>query len=308
MLDRLLEWYAWLLARGRGLFFLHGLKREEFDHLFPLAWDLANYILHSDSAAALVAHGALRDLEKEMAKQRKRIRHKNKTPRRELILNRKQMVQRLVLSVDQTEAGTLFGEISFDHDDLVLYYVKHLVGSCLANSSFYASIAINVFLYDLQLHKALSYYSLLVGEREEDAKKREHAASEKKQLIFRSLRERFGDVLRRDEQSSIEQLLVYENPAETDRAALKRHLLHLAPWDAKCSLPAGYILGQQVADLHGEVLGKTGRSAGENPQLEVNRVYALVHPGVHRELSKAMVLNPQFRIPRFFVRRASTRQ
>lgn len=295
ILDRLLRWYNWLLASGRGLFLFHELTRKEFDQLFPLAWNLADSILHSDVGATIIAHDALDRLPQAMAQQRKRLEHDAKGPRRTLILDRRLTVQRLVIE------RTRFGEIGFTPNDLALYYVKHLINDCLSNTSFYAAIAINVFIYNLPLREALRFYSFLINDPT-DPQKRQSAASEKKRLIIASLKERFGELLREDQLTQGELLFIYQDPAGLNSSTLEEQLRRLAPWGASCRLPEGFIQGQIISDLHGDRPSTRVRSTSEDPQLEINRVYALTHPEIYQALCKVWKFNPQLRIPRFYIR------
>ncbi len=125
--------------------------------LFPRAWNLANAILHSEVAASLVAHDALGRLPGAKAHQ-DRMEDSLKGKQRKLRLNEKLLLQRFVLE------GTRFGEINPAPEAQALYYLKHIVKDCLANTSFHAAIAINVLIYDLQLSEAVRFYTLLTND------------------------------------------------------------------------------------------------------------------------------------------------
>jgi hypothetical protein len=230
------------------------LSDDEHDALFPKAYELAYFILADEEHAKVVAIEALAQLPQIMW---------DLGPEAPV---HEQILQPLVYQrAERFETGRT-------SDDFLRYYLKFLADHCLCHSFFDASVAINVFVYNLRVQDALAYYYAVSAERTQS---RAHShASMKRREVFEALQERFPGVLREDTAlpGKEKYRFVYEEPVSPARVS--ECLARLAPWPA-----------------HGRLL---------RPAAEIERIRTLFDRELHRQHCSKIKGKPRYRIPKFY--------
>lgn len=259
---------------------------EEKERLVGRATDLGLFLLGDQVYARAGALAAVRLLPHETEQQRRRVRHRAKTPRRRLILDQDQLVQ-VTTYLLADEPGTP------PYRNRLIAYLKYAAHECLLGSSFDACILVNRFIYDLSVEEVLTFYDCLTYG--EDPKEKRVVLTKEEQF-YELFRRRFQDLLREPGPDD-EHQFVSDPFINTSR--IKEYLVHLSPWNARCRLPVGFDGSQRVGDLHGKGGIKIIRSAKEESVFEVNRVYALLQPEIHESICTALKLPSKLRIPKF---------
>jgi len=271
--------------------------------LYLRALTLARFLVGDEMMAAVIANlamGGLNDeIEAETARRRKR--HKGGALKR-IRLSRPQHLQRLVLA-----ASTFFFDALLEHArgaeqrrGLHVFYLKLLIEQALGHGSFEANVAMNGLLYGCSAAEILLFQDFATDEQHQRS---DSQVGKRRQAILKMVEQHLGQWVRRESGSSGQARLVVDESVAPQ--ALAEMLAALVPWDGKCDLPPD--VGRQrkvprrlwprVNDLHS---GAMASSREEDPRHEINRIYALVEPEIHKLLAGMLGIGGSAQAPKLF--------
>ena len=270
------------------------------------------YFFHPDRDAALhiatAAMAKLRLAERTQARRcyyrprgRRLLRGALSIPLRSKVsVGRAQLLQRLVLlesSACERAQEARCTPDAIPDDELVLRFVKHLVGTASRRNSLYVAAAMGRVLHSYSTAEAQELFSLVV--QDPDRVPDDSYVRWIKQNLFREVKERFGAWLRTCRGAHGEEVFETAEPSPHRRQLVRSCLELLTPWDTPCPVPPCF-------DALSETL-KPLRSPGLDPDsehpIEVSRMHSLIHPACLLRLMKGLRLpEPADRlsIPRIF--------
>ena len=261
------------------------------------AYELA-YFLHRDAEVARrIAVDAAGMLEVTATAQSKRL-YYAAASRTKVALGDLHLLQRLVYVASERY------EVASERDaperlterDLVARFVKHLVRITVKRSSFYATLGVARLLHAYSTPETAELYAVVV--QDPDRVGDEAYFRARKKVLMHEMTKRFGGLLRTTKGQRGEER--FEHAEATDdttgfaRACLERFTL----WDTACRVP------REFAPLRDPLpaLARTGRDADAEPEVEVNRLHAVLHPACFERLALALALEAPARrieVPRF---------
>ena len=278
------------------------LSRSEERKLRARAFELAQILMgsHSHEAAQLVAEAIVSQLPRELKSERRRwLRDKSAKRRKSMLLGAPQLAQlhlfELILRIESEPAPVR--EASDGLSSSCVRYLVKLMTLILHRTSMQAAVAVDSFIYQLEAGKIADVQALLTNNGY--VWEERHILEARKTLLVK-LQEAFPGMFRSISRGGA------ASSSATDRGGgqdeIEKLLVALAPWDGRCDLPEkpspiNPNLGYHHRDLNSEA---EILSPGEDPQLEINRVYALIEPSVHRRLGKLLGWKPsEIEMPEF---------
>lgn len=282
------------------------LSGQERKALYFRAVRLARSLVGNEIIARGIANQAMGSLEGQFRVQQERsdVKHKDGTLKR-MRLDTPQLLQVLVM-VESTRFLDVLVDFTEGDERLgwfYVFYLKLLVQQAMRHNSFEANVAINEFVYYLSPVEIIDFHELLT-----DSETRFESGVSKRRL-------KILEMLKRE---LLERVQIEKGPYKQDRLVADEEIVQfqiqsqiysilsaLVPWDAQCNLPNE--VGREgtiskgnrphFIDLHSNA---KALSRDEDPQLEFNRIYAVVEPTVHEQLSRMLGIDRMLRIPKFF--------
>lgn len=183
-------------------------------------------------------------------------------------------------------------------NDLVTRYVKFLVQTATARSSFYVCVGVQRLLFHYSTGEAQRSYEF-ISDRYLGSDEYRRAKS----LLMDRIRTRFGDFLRVTKSDNGE--LTFESGDSNLWADLVREcLITFTPWSTenKCMIPEYFHLQSQGLP---RLLSDVDHEPQDQDEIEMNRCHCFIDPVCHRRLTGALSLDrPEARLalPKFFTK------
>ena len=181
-------------------------------------------------------------------------------------------------------------------EDLLVYFIKHLVRITTKRNAFYVTLGVSRLLHSYSTLETMEIYNAVIGEPERV--KDDYYYRSRKAVLMHEMSQRFGELIRICRQRRGEERFATQ-PGTSEQRSLVRECLRLfTPWDTQCSVPRDFDpLKSVIAPLTSK------RSADEN-EIEVNRIHAVLHPDCFERLVAAFGYSPpaeRMELPRFFL-------
>ncbi len=206
------------------------------DSLLRHALDVAWFLHPSPLLAADVVRRAVRRLPAVMASQRKRL-YYARTRETKLQLAPAHLLQQLVLAESEALERNREQHGDASRDDLLVWYVKHLVAISMRRNLFYVTLAVTRFLYGFETRETIDTYARLVSDP--NGLPDESYYRSRKRLLLDEIRERFEPRIRFESGARGETCIVTTEADARECALVRQALLHFAPWEIDCDDDAG---------------------------------------------------------------------
>jgi len=281
-------------------------RRDVINKVFQLA-----YFIHGDRAVALqITAAVMRKQELAATAQDKRLYYKpggrllfgkvRSDPfRTKVFLNEVHLLQRLVYiesEVYERQREQLQPRAGLSEEDMIIRFIKHLVRITIKRNSFYVALGLSRLLFNYKTSETMEIYNLVV--QDPDRVKDDCYYRSRKGRLIQEMKDRFGgfiDILRgpRGEER------FQTRPHSQRYIDLVRKCLSLfTMWDTPCLVPACL---DSTADMPPR-FSFIGADPDLEPEIEINRMHALLHPDCYRKVTDALRFDsPESRleVPKF---------
>lgn len=266
----------------------NALMEESIARAFQLA-----YFIHGDRKTALnIAAEALAKLEVAAAAQDKRLYY---TPtgraaraerfRTKVSVGELHLLQRLVYvesePYERQAEQSPNGE-SPDEEDMLIYFIKHLVRITTRRNSFYVTLGLSRLLHNYSTAETMELYNVLV--QDPGRVRDDYYYRSRKGRLMKELKERFGDRLRVTRGARGEERFQTDDTPGRHAELARECLQEFTPWRTECAIPAGLDpLAEEIHDLAFD-----GSDPDREHAIEVNRLHAALHPDCFARLAASL--------------------
>ncbi len=299
------------------------MRRVSLDEILNKAFCLA-YFLHPDKATAQgITLAAVLKLDVAMTVQSKRLyyipmgrflRGESRRVggiRNKAIFSDVHLLQRLIysesepyerrkeLAASAAEPAAQFGGRPLDDEDLLVYFVKHLVRITIKRNAFYSTLGVSRLLHNFSTVEAMDIYNAVIGEPERV--KDDYYYRSRKGVLMQEMRERFGHLLRVCRRQRGEERFETQHCSSKHRSLVRECLGLFTPWNTRCPVPA------EFDPLKTVIAHRTEGGRADESQAEVGRIHSVLHPDCFERLVAGLGHDPpgqRLEIPRFFYQQA----
>lgn len=298
------------------------MRRVSLDEILNKAYRLA-YFLHPDKATAKgMTLAAVLKLDVAMTVQSKRLyyipmgrflRGESRRVggiRNKAIFSDVHLLQRLIYSESEpyerrrelaaaAEPTAQLGGRPLDDEDLLVYFVKHLVRITIKRNAFYSTLGVGRLLHNYSTVEAMDIYNAIIGEPERV--KDDYYYRSRKGVLIQEMRERFGHLLRVCRRQRGEERFETQHCSGEHRSLVRECLDLFTPWNTRCLVPA------EFDPLKTVIAHRTEGGRADESQAEVGRIHSVLHPDCFEKLVAGLGHDPpgqRLEIPRFFHQQA----
>jgi hypothetical protein len=266
----------------------NALTEESLARAFRLA-----FFIHGDRETALnIAAEALAKLEVAAAAQDKRLYY---TPtgraaraerfRTKVSVGELHLLQRLVYVESEPyerQAEQSPGGESPDEEDMLIYFIKHLVRITVRRNSFYVTLGLSRLLHNYSTAETMEMYNVLV--QDPGRVRDDYYYRSRKGRLMKELKERFGDRLRVTRGARGEERFQTDDTPGQNAELARECLREFTPWSTTCAIPAE--LDPFSEEIHD--LAFDGSDPDREHAIEVNRFHAALHPDCFAHLAAGL--------------------
>lgn len=181
-------------------------------------------------------------------------------------------------------------------EDLLVYFIKHLVRITTKRNAFYVTLGVSRLLHSYSTLETMEIYNAVIGEPERV--KDDYYYRSRKAVLMHEMSQRFGQLIRACRQRRGEERFETQ-PGSSELRLLMRECLRLfTPWDTQCHVPRDF------DPLKSIIASLTSKSSADENEVEVNRIHAILHPDCFERLVAAFGYSPpaeRMELPRFFL-------
>ena len=182
-----------------------------------------------------------------------------------------------------------------NEEDLLVYFIKHLVRITTKRNAFYVTLGVSRLLHSYSTLETMEIYNAVIGEPERV--KDDYYYRSRKAVLMHEMCQRFGQLIRACRQRRGEERFETQ-PGSSEQRSLMRECLRLfTPWDTQCPVPRDF------DPLKSVIAALTSKSSADENRVEVNRIHAVLHPDCFENLVAAFdYASPgeRMELPRFF--------
>lgn len=181
-------------------------------------------------------------------------------------------------------------------EDLLVYFIKHLVRITTKRNSFYVTLGVSRLLHSYSTLETMEIYNAVIGEPERV--KDDYYYRSRKAVLMHEMYQRFGELIRVCRQRRGEERFETQRGTSEQRSLIRECLRVFTPWDTQCSVPSDF------DPLKSVITSLTSRRSADENEVEVNRIHAVLHPKCFERLVAAFGYSaPEERLelPRFFM-------
>ena len=295
------------------------MNRVSTEEVLNKAYRLA-YFLHQDKGIAIrIVAAATLKLNVAMAVQSKRLYYipvgrfsrgeSRRTDgfRNKALFSDLHLLQRLLygesepyerqkeLAVQAGTPGVRTDGDTASEEDLLVYFVKHLVRITTKRNAFYVTLGVSRLLHSYSTLETMEIYNAVIGEPERV--KDDYYYRSRKGVLMQEMYQRFGQLIRACRQLRGEERFETQQGSSELRSLMRECLRLFTPWDTQCPVPRDFDPFKSV------IASLTSKSSADENEVEVNRIHAILHPDCFERLVAAFGYGaPEERIelPRFF--------
>jgi len=180
-------------------------------------------------------------------------------------------------------------------EDLLVYFVKHLVRITTKRNAFYVTLGVSRLLHSYSTLETMEIYNAVIGEPERV--KDDYYYRSRKAVLMHEMYQRFGQLIRACRQRRGEERFETQQGSNEQRSLVRECLRLFTPWDTNCPVPRDF-------DPFKSVIGPlTSQSGADENRIEVNRIHAVLHPDCFESLVAAFgygAPGERVELPRFF--------
>jgi hypothetical protein len=181
-------------------------------------------------------------------------------------------------------------------EDLLVYFIKHLVRITTKRNAFYVTLGVSRLLHSYTTLETMEIYNAVIGEPERV--KDDYYYRSRKAVLMHELYQRFGQLIRTCRQQRGEERFESQQGSSELRSLLRECLRLFTPWDTQCQVPRDF------DPLKSVITSLTSQSSADENEIEVNRIHAILHPDCFERLVAAFGYSPpaeRMALPRFFL-------
>lgn len=295
------------------------MNRVSTEEVLNKAYRLA-YFLHQDKSMAIrIVAAATLKLNVAMAVQSKRLYYipvgrfsRGESRRTDGIRNKAlfsdvHLLQRLVYGESepyerQKELAAQAGPpgVRADGDpasdeDLLVYFIKHLVRITTKRNAFYVTLGVSRLLHSYSTLETMEIYNAVIGEPERV--KDDYYYRSRKGVLMHEMYQRFGQLIRACRHRRGEERFETQQGSSEQRSLVRECLRLFTPWDTQCPVPHDF------DPLRTVIARLTSKSSDDENKIEVHRIHAVLHPECFGTLVGAFGYRPpeeRIELPRFF--------
>lgn len=181
-------------------------------------------------------------------------------------------------------------------EDLLVYFIKHLVRITTKRNSFYVTLGVSRLLHSYSTLETMEIYNAVIGEPERV--KDDYYYRSRKAVLMHEMYQRFGELIRVCRQRRGEERFETQPGTSEQRSLIRECLRVFTPWDTQCSVPDDF------DPLKSVIASLTSRRSADENEVEVNRIHAVLHPKCFERLVAAFGYSaPEERmeLPRFYL-------
>ena len=263
--------------------------------LLEKAYVLAFFIHGDDEIATRLVIGAAEKLEVAATAQAKRLYYRPVAHNR-MWLSDEHLLQRLVYVESESFERRKEQSLTCDEEDLIVYFVKHLIRIALRRNSFYTAVGVCRLLHHYSTAETMQLYEAVA--QDPVHLKDDYYYRSRKGVLMNELRERFGDLLHTYRSSHGEERFETADQPGIYAELVRQCLTFFTPWSTPCLVPETFAGFRAIPGL-------VARSAREQDQAEVNRVHAMVHPECYARLIRGFGFEApekMLAVPQIFLR------
>jgi len=280
------------------------VNRVSTEQVLNKAYRLA-YFLHQDKGIAIrIVAAATLKLNVAMAVQSKRLSYipvgrfsRGESRRTDGIRNKAlfsdlHLLQRLVYGESEPYERQ---KDSASEEDLLVYFIKHLVRITTKRNAFYVTLGVSRLLHSYSTLETMELYNAVIGEPERV--KDDYYYRSRKAVLMQEMYQRFGELIRASRQRRGEERFETQEGSSELRSLVRECLRLFTPWDTNCPVPRDF------DPLSSVIAALTSTNSAEENEVEVSRIHAILHPDCFEKLVAAFgYRSPEERIevPRFF--------
>jgi len=296
------------------------VNRVSTEEALNKAYRLA-YFLHQDKSAAMrIVAAATLKLNVAMAAQTKRLYYipvgrfsRGESRRTDGIRNKTlfsdlHLLQRLVYvesepyerqkerAAQVTPPGVHAVGDPVKEDDLLVYFIKHLVRITTKRNAFYVTLGVSRLLHSYSTLETMEIYNAVIGEPERV--KDDYYYRSRKAVLMQELTQRFGQLIRACRRQRGEERFETQPGSGEQRSLVRECLRVFTPWDTQCPVPPDFNPFKSV------IASLASKSGADENRIEISRIHAVLHPHCFERLIAAFAYCPpekRMELPRFFL-------
>ena len=181
-------------------------------------------------------------------------------------------------------------------EDLLVYFIKHLVRITTKRNAFYVTLGVSRLLHSYSTLETMEIYNAVIGEPERV--KDDYYYRSRKAVLMHEMYERFGQLIRASRQRRGEERFETQPGSSELRSLLRECLRLFTPWDTQCSVPRDF------DPLKSVIAALASKNSADENKVEVNRIHAVLHPDCFERLVAAFGYSPpeeRMELPRFYL-------
>jgi hypothetical protein len=181
-------------------------------------------------------------------------------------------------------------------EDLLVYFIKHLVRITTKRNAFYVTLGVSRLLHSYSTLETMEIYNAVIGEPERV--KDDYYYRSRKAVLMHEMYQRFGQLIRACRHQRGEERFETQQGSSELRSLVRECLRLFTPWDTQCPVPRDF------DPLKSVIASLTSQSNANENEVEVNRIHAILHPDCFARLVAAFGYSPpaeRMELPRFFL-------
>ena len=180
-------------------------------------------------------------------------------------------------------------------EDLLVYFIKHLVRITTKRNAFYVTLGVSRLLHSYSTVETMEIYNAVIGEPERV--KDDYYYRSRKAVLMHEMYQRFDQLIRVCRQRRGEERFETQQGTSELRSLVKECLRLFTPWDTRCHVPRDF------DPLKSIIASLTSNNGADENEVEVNRIHAILHPDCFERLVSAFgyrLPEERMELPRFF--------
>ena len=122
-----------------------------------------------------------------------------------------------------------------NEEDLLVYFIKHLVRITTKRNAFYVTLGISRLLHSYSTLETMEIYNAVIGEPERV--KDDYYYRSRKAVLMQEMGQRFGQLIRACRQRRGEERFETQQGSGELRSLARECLRLFTPWDTRCQVP-----------------------------------------------------------------------
>ena len=183
-----------------------------------------------------------------------------------------------------------------NEEDLLVYFIKHLVRITTKRNAFYVTLGVSRLLHSYSTLETMEIYNAVIGEPERV--KDDYYYRSRKAVLMQELNKRFGQLIRACRRQRGEERFETQPGSSEHRSLVQECLRLFTPWDTLCPVPSDFDPFTSV------IASLTSKSNADENRIEISRIHAVLHPTCFGKLVAAFGYGSpekQVELPRFFL-------